>query len=227
MGCGRSKPFKVYEHGGQNTEICKQFTRKIEKKGNYEVSVRTDIKKPSFLYVHEVTRVFHDIKSALNSAGNIKSTAFELLELIDNGNATDVDNSGMDEDAARFPRVDSYDAVVVFRKLTQYEKPDSSDLYSKPRPLGIPNELPIVACYWLEKNCKQQLCNCEENEKSVKKLVHLIKKDTACCCSCLFSRLLCILGVLNRCCCCICIKCSCDCMTPQKGRVCRAGDTAC
>ncbi|XP_058864236.1 uncharacterized protein LOC117965619 isoform X2 [Acipenser ruthenus] len=141
MAWVQTREFKVYEHGGRNTEICKQFTRKIEEKGNCKVSVRTDI--TSFLYVHEVTRVFHDIKSALNSAGNINS----------------------------------YAAVVIFRKLTQFEKPDSSDLDSTPRPLGIPNELPIVACYWFENNCKQQLCDCEENKKSVKKLVHLIKGE--------------------------------------------------
>ncbi|XP_058862816.1 uncharacterized protein LOC131704992 isoform X2 [Acipenser ruthenus] len=141
MAWVQTREFKVCEHGGRNTEICKQFTRKIEEKGNFKVSVRTDI--TSFLYVHEVTRVFHDIKSALNSAGNINS----------------------------------YAAVVVFRKLTPYEKPDSSDLYSRPRPLGIPNELPIVACYWFENDCKQQLCDCKENEKSVKKLVRLIKGE--------------------------------------------------
>ncbi|XP_058863046.1 uncharacterized protein LOC131705040 [Acipenser ruthenus] len=145
MAWVQTRPFKVYEHGGQNTEICKQFTRKIEERGRYKVSVCIDIPKLSFLYVHEVTRVFHDIKSALNSAGNINS----------------------------------YDAVVVFRKLTPYDKPDSSDLYSRTRPLEIPDELPIVVCYWFENNCGQQLCDCEENEKSVKKLVHLIKKDTA------------------------------------------------
>ncbi|XP_058862813.1 uncharacterized protein LOC117965625 isoform X2 [Acipenser ruthenus] len=164
MAWVQTREFKVCEHGGRNTEICEQFTKEIEEKGNCKVSVRTDI--PSFLYVHEVTRVFHDIKSALNSAGNINS----------------------------------YAAVVVFRKSTRYENTDSSDLYSRPRPLGIPNELPIIACYWFEKNCKQQLCDCEENKKSVEKLVHLIKelqtKNMAfgyCCFlfSCLF-----ILGVL-------------------------------
>ncbi|KAK6468750.1 interferon-induced protein 44-like isoform X2 [Huso huso] len=137
----QTREFKVYEHGGRNTEICKQFTRKIEEKGNCKVSVRTDI--TSFLYVHEVTRVFHDIKSALNSAGNINS----------------------------------YAAVVIFRKLTPYEKPDSSDLYPRPWPLEIPDGLPIVACYWFENDCKQQLCDCEENKKSVKKLVRLIKGE--------------------------------------------------
>ncbi|XP_058864231.1 interferon-induced protein 44-like isoform X1 [Acipenser ruthenus] len=141
MAWVQTREFKVYEHGGRNTEICEQFTRKIEEKGYFKVSVRTDIK--SFLYVHEVTRVFHDIKSALNSAGNINS----------------------------------YAAVVIFRKLTPYEKPDSSDLYSTPLPLGIPNELPIVACYWFENDCKQQLCDCEENKESVKKLVRLIKRE--------------------------------------------------
>ncbi|KAK6469020.1 interferon-induced protein 44-like isoform X2 [Huso huso] len=141
MAGGHTREFKVYEHGGRNTEICKQFTRKIEEKGSGKKTVRTDI--PSFLYVHEVNRVFHDIKSALNSAGNINS----------------------------------YAAVVVFRKLTPNDKPDSSDLYSKPRPLGIPDGLPIVACYWFENDCKQQLCDCEENEKSVKKLVRLIKGE--------------------------------------------------
>ncbi|XP_058862824.1 uncharacterized protein LOC131704996 [Acipenser ruthenus] len=169
MAGGQTGPFKVHEHGGQNTEICKQFTRKIEEKG-YQgsvcIDICIDIPKLSFLYVHEVTRVFHDIKSALNSAGNINS----------------------------------YDAVVVFRKITRYDIPDSSDLYSRTRPLEIPDELPIVACYWFENDCEQQLCDCEENEKSVEELVNLIKKDTTCCCSCLFSCLLDILGVLNRCC---------------------------
>ncbi|XP_058864263.1 uncharacterized protein LOC131706694 [Acipenser ruthenus] len=141
MAWFKTRVFKVYEHGGRNTEICEQFTRKIEEKGNCEVSACTDIK--SFLYVHEVTRVFHDIKSALNSAGNNNS----------------------------------YAAVVIFRKLTPYEKPDSSDLYPRPWPLGIPNELPIVACYWFENDCKQQLCDCEENKKSVKKLVRVIKGE--------------------------------------------------
>ncbi|KAK1153899.1 interferon-induced protein 44-like isoform X2, partial [Acipenser oxyrinchus oxyrinchus] len=130
----------VYEHGGRNTEICKQFTHKIEEKGNCKVSVHTGIL--SFLYVHEVTRVFHDIKSALNSAGNINSFA----------------------------------AVVIFRKLTPYENTDSSDLYSTHLPLEIPDRLPIVACYWFEKYCEQQLCHCEENEKSVEKLVQIIKE---------------------------------------------------
>ncbi|KAK1153849.1 interferon-induced protein 44-like [Acipenser oxyrinchus oxyrinchus] len=68
---------------------------------------------------------------------------------------------------------DLYAAVVVFRKLTPNEKPDSSDLYSTHLPLEIPDRLPIVACYWFEKYCEQQLCHCEENEKSVEKLVRL------------------------------------------------------